>query len=97
MLEYLAILISVFSVFMILKLKYKIQLFRSVKEALLFAATCLVIGVVWDSYAILRGHWSFGEQFFIGIKMGVMPVEEYLFMLIIPFSVLVLYKIVTEK
>jgi lycopene cyclase domain-containing protein len=68
-----------------------------VKEALLFAVTCFVIGVVWDTYAILRGHWSFGEQFFVGVKIGVMPVEEYLFMLIIPFSVLVLYKIVTEK
>ena len=62
-----------------------------------FAIACLVIGVVWDSYAILRGHWTFGEQFFIGVKVGVTPVEEYLFMLIIPFSVLVLYKIVTEK
>jgi lycopene cyclase domain-containing protein len=57
----------------------------------------LAIGVVWDSYAILRGHWTFGKQFFVGIKLGVMPVEEYLFMLIIPFSVLVLHKIVTEK
>ena len=95
--EYLAILILVFSVFMSLKAKCKIHLFRSVREALLFAATCLVIGVVWDSYAIIRGHWSFGEQFFVGIIMGVMPGEEYLFMLIIPFSVLVLYKAVTEK
>ncbi len=95
--EYLAILILVFAVFWIMKLKYKIQLFKSVKEASLFAVTCLAIGVVWDSYAILRGHWSFGEQFFAGIRIGVIPIEEYLFMLVIPFSVLVLYKVVTEK
>jgi len=96
-LEYLAILIAVFLVFMNLKLKYKIQLFNSVKEGLLLAILLLVIGGLWDSYAILRGYWSFREEFFIGVDIGVMPLEEYLFMLIIPFLVLVLYKIVTEK
>jgi lycopene cyclase domain-containing protein len=96
-LEYLAILASVFLFFLGLKLKHRIQLFRSTKEALLFFLACLAIGVAWDSYAIFRGHWSFGEQFFAGIKLGLMPVEEYLFILIIPFSVLVLYKTITEK
>jgi len=82
---------------MSLKFRYKIQLFESVKEGLLFVAACFIIGVVWDSYAILRGHWSFGEQFFVGIDIGVMAIEEYLFVLIVPFSVLVFSKIVTEK
>ena len=95
--EYLAILISVFLVSMILKLKYKIQLFKSVKKGLVLAVLLLIIGVLWDSYAILRGYWSFEEEFFIGIDIGVMPLEEYLFMLIIPFLVLVLYGILTRK
>ena len=95
--EYLAILISVFLVSMSLKLKYKIQLFNSVKEGLLLTILLLVIGGLWDSYAIFRGYWSFEDEFFIGIDIGIMPLEEYLFMLIIPFLVLVLYKIVTEK
>jgi len=82
---------------MSLKLKYKIQLFNSVKEGLVLAILLLVIGGLWDSYAILRGYWSFEEEFFIGIDIGIMPLEEYLFMLIIPFLVLVLYRIVTRK
>ena len=82
---------------MSLKLKYKIQLFNSVKEGLLLTILLLVIGGLWDSYAIFRGYWSFEDEFFIGIDIGIMPLEEYLFMLIIPFLVLVLYKIVTEK
>jgi len=96
-LEYLVTLIFVFLVSISLKLKYKIQLFNSVKEGLLLAILLLVIGGLWDTYAILRGYWSFREQFFIGINIGVMPLEEYLFMLIIPFLVLVLYRIVTRK
>jgi lycopene cyclase domain-containing protein len=94
--EYLVILTFIYSVFLGLKLRFKIRLFRSTAHALLFFAVCLAIGIVWDSYAILRGHWTFGEQFFVGIKIGVMPLEEYFFILIIPFSVLVLHKIITD-
>jgi lycopene cyclase domain-containing protein len=94
--EYLAILAFVCLVFLGLKLRYRVRLFGSTVQALLFFAACLAIGIVWDSYAILRGHWTFGEQFFVGIKVGVMPLEEYLFVLVIPFSVVVLYKIITE-
>jgi len=96
-LEYLAILIIVFLVSMSLKLRYRIQLFKSVKEGLLVIISLFVIGTLWDSYAILRGYWSFEEEFFIGIDIGVMPLEEYLFMLIIPFLALVIYGIVTRK
>jgi len=96
-LEYLAILFSVFLISSSLKFKYKIQLFNSVKEGVLLAIALLVIGGLWDSYAILRGYWSFEEEFFIGVNIGVMPLEEYLFMLIIPFLVLVLYRIITKK
>jgi lycopene cyclase domain-containing protein len=96
-LEYLAILIIVFLVSMSLKLRYRIQLFKSVKEGLLVIISLFVIGALWDSYAILRGYWSFEEEFFIGIDIGVMPLEEYLFMLIIPFLALVIYGIVTRK
>jgi lycopene cyclase domain-containing protein len=96
-LEYLAILIIVFLVSMSLKLRYRIQLFKSVKEGLLVIISLFVIGALWDSYAILRGYWSFEEEFFIGIDIGVMPLEEYLFILIIPFLALVIYGIVTRK
>lgn len=76
---------------------FRTQLFKLKRETLAFYVACLAIGVVWDSYAINRGHWSFREQYFIGIKVGLMPIEEYLFILIVPFSVLVLYKIITRK
>ena len=95
--EYLATLIFVFSISMVLKLRYRIHLFKSVKEGLLVTFSLLVIGSLWDSYSILRGYWSYEDDFFIGINIGVMPLEEYLFMLVIPFLVLVVYKIVTNR
>lgn len=96
-LEYLITLISVFLICIALKLGCKIHLFKSVKEGVLVFGSLFIIGSVWDSFAILRGYWSYGEEFFVGIKIGVMPLEEYLFMLVIPFLTLVIYGIVRKK
>jgi len=49
------------------------------------------------SFGVLRGHWSLGEKYLVGIRIGVLPMEEYLFIIIIPFAVAVLYKIVTKN
>jgi len=66
------------------------------KEALVFFLSCLFIGIAWDSFGILRGHWSLGEKYLVGIRIGLLPIEEYLFIIIVPFSVAVLYKIITR-
>jgi len=77
--EYLAILIFIFLLFSGLKHKYKIRLFTSVRELLSFFAVVLVIGVVWDSFGIWRGHWELKDPFLVGIKIDLLPIEEYLF------------------
>jgi lycopene cyclase domain-containing protein len=96
-LEYLFTLIFVLLICIVVKLRRKLELFKSVKEGLLVIGFLFVIGSIWDSFAILRGYWSFREESFIGINIGVMPLEEYLFMLVIPFLTLTVYRIVRRK
>jgi lycopene cyclase domain-containing protein len=67
--------------------------FRSLKEALTVIGSLFIIGSVWDSFSIFRGYWVFNKDFFLGINVGLMPMEEYLFMLVIPFMTLVVYRI----
>lgn len=64
---------------------------------LVLNAIFLLVEVVWDHVAIGRGHWFFGEQFLLGPRIGLMPIEEYGFTLIIPYFVLVLYKLVEKR
>jgi lycopene cyclase domain-containing protein len=96
-LEYLIMLISIFLVCTGVKLGYKIQLFKSAKECFWVMGSLFVIGSVLDSFAILRGYWNYGDQFLIGIRIGVMPLEEYLFVLVIPFLTLMVNRVVIEK
>jgi len=97
--EYLLLLISIFLVCIVINLRYKLQIFESSKQASVVFVTLFVIGVVSDSFAVLRGYWRFSESgnFFVGIKIGVLPLEEYLFMIIIPFLTLTVYFLVKKK
>ena len=52
------------------------------------------IGVIWDSFAIWRGHWMFPQGKNLGIVLGLMPLEEYLFIFVIPYFILTVYKII---
>jgi lycopene cyclase domain-containing protein len=56
-----------------------------------------LIGVIWDSYAVYKGLWNFTGTGLIGIKIGLLPLEEYLFFLIVPFSILTAYKVLEKK
>jgi lycopene cyclase domain-containing protein len=40
---------------------------------------------IWDLIATARGHWSFNEQYVAGAWLLGMPLEEWLFFLIVPF------------
>ncbi len=96
-LEYLILLISVFLICAAVKLRYKLRMFESAKEGVIVLGSLFVIGSALDSFALLRGYWSYDETFFVGIKIGVMPLEEYLFMIVIPFLTLTIHRMVRRK
>jgi lycopene cyclase domain-containing protein len=96
-LEYLLILVSVLLVCLGLTWKLKLRLFRSLKEGLAVMGSLFVIGAVWDSFAIYRGYWSYNQDFLVGVTIGLMPLEEYLFVIVIPFLTLVIYRIAGRR
>lgn len=63
-----------------------VRRFKRVIMSILPAATFFLI---WDAYAIDRGHWFFDEKQILGIfgPFGI-PLEEFLFFLIVPLAAL---------
>jgi len=90
--EYLLILIAILLISIFVEHKYHMHLYNSRKERTLIPILFFIIGSLWDTFAIWRGHWNFGGSGLIGIKIGLMPLEEYLFMLIVPYAILTHYK-----
>ena len=97
MLEYLIILIVLLVAALVLEKTHYVHLFHKRKERLEITALFFIIGVIWDTFAIWRGHWVFPAGNNLGIVIGLMPLEEYLFALIVPYFIITIYKIMDSK
>ena len=54
------------------------------RRLLLTLLPVLVVFLVWDVLAIQAGHWSYDTEQVTGIVLGVLPLEELLFFVVIP-------------
>ena len=95
--EYLLILLFLLVSALFIERKYHIKLYHSRKERIIATLTFFIIWVIWDTYATYKGHWTFHGNGLIGIKIGLLPLEEYLFILILPFWIITLYKLIDKK
>lgn len=56
-----------------------------------------LVFLVWDVWAIQRGHWSFSDRFTTGWDLaGVLPVEEISFFVVIPICALLTFEAVRK-
>ena len=76
----------------ILEIIFKEKLFHSFKERILWVLIFLLVGAPWDALAIMNKHWIFPGQGILGIYIGVIPIEEFLWYMIIPYFALTVFK-----
>jgi lycopene cyclase domain-containing protein len=70
------------------------RVYRRPLRLLLALIPTVVVFVVWDIVGILRDHWSYSPKFTTGIMLGVMPLEELVFFIVIPICGLLTYEAV---
>jgi lycopene cyclase domain-containing protein len=95
--EYALILLLFTLVSFSLQRIFRLKLYKSTKHFLIVNSIFLAIAILWDQFAIARGHWFFKEEFLLGFYIGSMPIEEIGFTLIIWYFGLVIYKLVEQK
>lgn len=95
--EYLLSLTVLLFIALILKTKYKIKVFKSPKEALFFYLIIFLVGTIWDNFAVWRGHWYYPGKGILGIFIGLIPLEDYIFAIVTSYTVLVLYKVIQKN
>ena len=70
-----------------LEIFLKVRVIRRVKRWFLSIAPTAAIFLLWDYYAITRGHWKFDKEQIIGIfGPGGIPLEEFLFFFFVPLA-----------
>ena len=93
---YLQILLAVYLFFLISNLYFKTKVYSNRKSALLFSVCYFILGFIWDYYAVKQGHWSFNDKFLVGPKYLYIPLDEYLFFVIIPYCAISFYKTISK-
>ena len=70
-----------------LEIFLKTSVLRRWKRALLSILPVSTLFLIWDAYAIDRGHWYFDHNQILGIFGPFkIPLEEFLFFLIVPIA-----------
>lgn len=70
-----------------LEIALKVRVLARIKRALLSIAPISIFFIIWDAYAIRKGHWKFDHSQILGIFGPFdIPLEEYLFFLIVPLA-----------
>ena len=67
----------------------KVGVLKQAKRMLLSIAPVAFLFIAWDKYAISHGHWSFDSAQILGIfGPWCIPLEEYLFFVVVPLAAL---------
>jgi lycopene cyclase domain-containing protein len=70
-----------------LELALKVRVLARIKRAMLAIAPVAFIFIIWDAYAVRAGHWSFDPDQILGVIGPFdIPLEEYLFFLVVPIA-----------
>ncbi len=62
-----------------------LKFWRNFKALLATLSIITLIFGSWDVFAAWRGHWYFDSRGICGLKIINLPVEEWLFFMVIPF------------
>lgn len=70
-----------------LEIVLKIRVLKRIKRALMSIIPIAILFLIWDAYAVASGHWKFDADQVLGIygPFGI-PLEEYLFFIIVPMA-----------
>ena len=92
--DYLGLMAACLLITMPLELVFAARVYRRWQILLTALIPVVVVFAVWDVFAIARDHWTYNPRFVTGIDLGVLPLEELVFFLVIPVCALLSYEAV---
>jgi lycopene cyclase domain-containing protein len=90
---YLLILTLSFAVPLALSFDKKVQYYKNLKYILPAILITAAIFWIWDIRFTKAGIWSFNTDYTIGTQFKGLPIEEWLFFIVIPYSCVFIYEV----
>lgn len=82
--EYLVVLALCLVVTAPLELFLGVRVYRQARRLLLTLACTGAVFVAWDLIGARLGHWGYNPDAIVGLYLLGLPLEEYLFFLVVP-------------
>ena len=92
--QYLLLMVACLVVTLPLEFVLRARVYRRPLRLVLALLPVVALFVAWDVLGIVRDHWGYSPQFTTGILLGIMPLEELVFFLVIPLCGLLTYEAV---
>lgn len=94
--QYLLLMAGCLAITLPLELILGVRVYRRPRRLLLALLPTVALFSAWDVWGIVRNHWWYSERFMTGIRIGLMPLEELVFFLVIPVCGLLTYEAVGQ-
>lgn len=72
----------------------RIRFYHKWKYLTLSVGLPLLFFIVWDIHFAAHGIWSFSDRYTLGPKLLGLPVEEWLFFVVVPYSSIFTYEVI---
>lgn len=87
--SYYYLLLDVFSFLIPFIYSFEKKRMHFIQHWKAYFASIIVIGfffILWDIYFAYQNIWAFNDQYLIGFRIFKLPIEEWLFFLLIPYA-----------
>jgi lycopene cyclase domain-containing protein len=92
--EYLIVLGAILFFPLFFSIVMRLRMYAHPRALISSIAFVCLIYWVWDIIVTARGHWSFNPAYILGIQFIGMPLEEWLFFIVIGFVSIFTYEAV---
>lgn len=92
-LRYLLILAACLAVTLPLELLLGARVYRRPRLLSATLAPVVALFALWDLIAVSRSHWWFSQHYTLGVHALGLPVEEWLFFLVVPVCALLTFEV----
>ena len=92
--QYLLLMAGCLILTLPLEFVLRARVYRRPRRLLLALLPMLAVFLAWDAFGIWRGHWRYSLDYTTGIRIARVPLEEYVFFLVIPICSLLTYEAV---
>jgi lycopene cyclase domain-containing protein len=90
--EYLLINVFIIIVPLLLIFEQKLKFYKKLPAVSISILIVSSVYVIWDSIATKAGDWAFNPKYLIGTYFFGLPLEEILFFITVPFSIIFIYE-----